>query len=351
MIQADARESGARFLLLLASLVVVIAGMKAAASLILPFLVAVFLSLISLPLLNGLIAVRVPTPLAVLVTVLVALLVLSGVVVIIGGSLRSFTDQAPEYKERLEAMSAGLVDWLEGRGIDVSEQISGDLINPGRAMDLVTGTLRGVTAVLSNVVLVLLTIVFILSEAAGFPDKLRAALGRKKTPERFANIRREVQRYLGIKTLVSLNTGILVWAALAILGVDFALLWGTLAFFLNFIPTLGSVLAAVPPVLLALVQLGWLHAVGVAILFATINVVLGGLVEPYFMGRRLGLSTLVVFLSLVFWGWVWGPVGMILSVPLTMVLKIMLENTEDFRWIAVLLDAGARPAPDPAPER
>ncbi len=134
-------------------------------------------------------------------------------------------------------------------------------------------------------------------------------------------------------------------AALAIIGVDFPLLWGMLAFLLNYIPTFGSILAAIPPVLLAMVQLGPGHAIAALAVFVMLNVLLGNFVEPYFMGRRLGLSTLVVFLSLVFWGWVWGPVGMLLSVPLTMIVKIMLENTEDLSWIAVLLGAGPKHEP------
>jgi len=184
--------------------------------------------------------------------------------------------------------------------------------------------------------------VFILSEAAGFPAKLQAAFGHRESSDRFANIKREVQHYLGIKTLISLTTGSIVAAATAIIGVDYPLLWGMLAFLLNFIPTFGSILAAIPPVMLATVQLGAGHALAVALVFVSVNVGLGNFVEPYFMGRRLGLSTLVVFLSLVFWGWVWGPVGMLLSVPLTMIVKIMLENTEDLAWVAVLLGAGPK---------
>jgi len=203
-----------------------------------------------------------------------------------------------------------------------------------------------VAGVLSNLFVALLTIVFILFEAAGFPAKLRAAFGDRQGSERFEKIRYEVQHYLGIKSLVSLTTGAAIAAALAILGVDYPLLWGMLAFLLNYIPTFGSILAGIPPVLLAIVQLGPGHAIAVALVFVTTNVVLGNFVEPHFLGRRLGLSTLVVFLSLVFWGWVWGPVGMLLSVPLTMILKIMLENTPDLAWIAVLL--GRDPKHEPA---
>jgi len=202
-----------------------------------------------------------------------------------------------------------------------------------------------VLAILSNSLLVLLTIALLLFEAAGFPDKLQAAFGGVASSDRYEKIRTEIQRYLGIKTIVSITTGSLVAAALAVIGVDYPLLWGTIAFLLNYIPTLGSIIAAIPPLLLAAVQFGIWRALIVALVFLSINVVMGNLIEPYFMGRRLGLSTLVVFLSLVFWGWVWGPVGMLLSVPLTVILKIMLENTEDLRWIAILLGPSERSGP------
>lgn len=334
------REPGARMLLVMACFVVVIAGMKAAASLVLPFLIAIFLAMISLPLLNWLQDRRFPAPLAVSLTISASLLVLGGIAVLVGGSIRGFAEEAPKYKERLELMSQGLLQSLQSYGINVQDQFVADMINPAQAVDLVTGTLRGVAGVLSNLLLVLLTIVFILLEAAGFPAKLRAAFGVRGSSDRFANIKNEVQHYLGIKTLVSLTTGGVVAGSLAAIGVDFPLLWGMLAFLLNYIPAFGSILAAIPPVLLAIVQLGPGRAVATALVFVGVNVVLGNFVEPYFMGRRLGLSTLVVFTSLVFWGWVWGPVGMLLSVPLTMIVKIMLENTEDLRWLAVLLGTG-----------
>jgi len=343
---SELRAKGARFLIVAASAVVLIAGLRAASTIIVPFLIALFLSLISLPLLAWLQRHRVPRWLAVVITVLVALLALGAIAVLIGGSIREFTAEVPKYQRRLETTSASLLALLEERGVRVDRQMLDDLVDPTDAMNLLTTTLRGVAAVLSNLLLVLLTIVFILSEAVGFPDKLRAAFGPSQSSERFARVRREVQRYLGIKTLVSLATGGLVAGAMAVVGVDFPLLWGALAFLLNYIPALGSILAAIPPALLAAIQLGFGHAAAVIAVFLTVNVVLGSFVEPHLMGRRLGLSTLVVFVSLVFWGWVWGPVGMLLSVPLTMVLKIMLENTEDLRWVAVLLDAGPHGVPE-----
>ena len=124
-----------------------------------------------------------------------------------------------------------------------------------------------------------------------------------------------------------------------LIGVDYHVLWGLLAFLLNFIPTFGSILAAVPPVLLAIVQLGFGEALMTAALYVAVNVIVGSILEPRFMGKGLDLSSLVVFLSLVFWGWILGPVGMLLSVPLTIMLKIALESSPDTHWAAVAWQA------------
>ena len=342
MTDTDRRGGAARALLLAASFVIVIAGLQAAGTLMLPFLISVFVALVSLPLLNWLQAHKVPGGLAVLLTLLADLFVLAALAMLVGGSIRGFTQALPFYQERLQDIATTLVEWLHGQGIDVSPTMLNDLINPSMALDLVSRTFRGTAAVLQNLLLVVLTIVFVLMEAAGFPAKLEAAFGREaRTSEQYATIRREIQHYLGIKTVVSVVTGVIVGFALWLLGIDFPLLWGLLAFLLNYIPSLGSILAAVPPVLLAIVQYGAGRAVMVALVFVAVNMLLGNLIEPRVMGRQLGLSTLVVFLSLVFWGWVWGPVGMLLSVPLTMIIKITLENTE-LRWVAVLLDANPR---------
>ena len=232
MDQPGREGKGARFLLTMAAAVIVIAGIKAASSLILPLLVAIFLAMISLPLLNWLQGKRVPTALAVPATILAALLVLGGIATAIGGSIKGFTARAPEYQQRLQTMAAELQGWAEAHGISLPEQLGKgltDLVDPSQAFNLIAGTLKGVAGALSNLFLVLLTIVFILAEAAGFPAKLEAAFGRRESSQRFENIKEDVRRYLGIKTLVSLTTGVIVVVALLIIGVDFALLWGMLA--------------------------------------------------------------------------------------------------------------------------
>ena len=207
---------------------------------------------------------------------------------------------------------------------------------------LVGNALRAVGALLSNAFLVLLLVIFILFEAAGFRNKLAVAFGGEGEHLRqLGRMAAQVQQYLVIKTAVSTATGLFIGVWVWMVGLDAPQLWGVLAFAFNFIPTLGSIFAAVPAVLLALIQpdISPVGAVVIAAGYAGVNVVFGNFVEPTLMGRRLGLSTLVVFMSLVFWGWVWGPVGMLFSVPLTMAVKIALENTNEFRWVAVMLDA------------
>ena len=150
-----------------------------------------------------------------------------------------------------------------------------------------------------------------------------------------------VNHYLVIKAVMSLITGLAIALYLVILGIDFAVIWGSLAFFMNFIPYIGSIIAAIPAVTLALLDAGPVIALSVAAGFVAVNIVVGNVLEPRYLGKGLGLSTLVVFLSLLFWGWIFGPVGMFLSTPLTMIVKIALENDPRSRWISVLLSAQA----------
>jgi predicted PurR-regulated permease PerM len=213
-----------------------------------------------------------------------------------------------------------------------------EYFDPGAAMQLAASTLAGFGGALTNAFLILLTVVFILLEASSLPQKIHAALHHPGASlagfERFVD---NVRRYMAIKSAVSLMTGVVITTGLWLIGVDYPLLWGVLAFLLNYVPNIGSIIAAVPAVLLAFVQLGTLSALLSAALYVAVNMIIGNAIEPRFMGRGLGLSTLVVFLSLVFWGWVLGPVGMLLSVPLTITVKIALESSSESHWLAVLL--------------
>ena len=210
-------------------------------------------------------------------------------------------------------------------------------------MNLTARLLAELGSALSNMVLILLTVVFILLEASSFPVKLRAVLGHpEQVFPQFTRFVVDIERYMVVKTLISLATGLLVGIWLTVLGVDFPILWGFLAFLLNYVPSVGSTIAAIPAVLLALIQLG-IGSAGMATAgYLVVNFILDGVVSTRLMGQRLGLSTLVVFLSLVFWGSLLGPVGMVLCIPFTMTLKFACENNKGTQWIAVLLGPEAR---------
>ncbi len=328
----------ARAVLTLAALVIIVAGMREAASLLLPFLVSAFLALICAAPLFWLKSKGLPSFVAVLFVVLVLLGLLSLLGVLVGTSLNDFYRALPAYQNSLQEISLEFRLWLEARGLGLPERFLSDIFAPGAVMRFAGSLLSSLGGLITNAFVILLTVVFMLLEASSFPVKLKSVLADPGTSFRyFTTIAENINRYLALKTLVSLATGLAVWLWLVIVGVDFAILWGLLAFLFNYIPNIGSIIAALPPALLALVQLGPTSALLVLIGFLVINAVLGSIVEPRLMGYGLDLSTLVVFASLVSWQWVLGPVGMLLSVPLTMTLKIALESHEDTRWVAVLL--------------
>jgi predicted PurR-regulated permease PerM len=328
----------ARAVVVAAALVVIVAGMRAAAELLVPLLVSGFLALICGPALVWLRRKGVPSGLAVALIVLGLVGIGTGVGLLVGSSINDFYQALPEYQERIQEQSRSLMVWFENLGLAVPDTLLSDVIQPGAVMQLAAGLLSGVGGLVTDTLIIVLMVVFLLLEASSFSAKIRAAVGdpSARYPQ-FDTITQNVNRYLAIKTWVSLATGLIAGVWVAVLGVDFAVLWGLLAFLLNYIPNIGSVIAGIPPVLLALVQFGAGKALLVLAGYVVINNVLGNVVEPRFLGRSLGLSTLVVFVSLVFWQWVLGPVGMLLSVPLTMTLKIALESHEDTHWLAILL--------------
>ncbi len=325
-------------LLTLAGFVVVVAGMKAASSILIPFFLAIFIAVICAPPLFWLQSKRVPKVLA-LILILIAILAVGSLLgALVGISLNRFVSSLPQYQERLSGQMAAVVEWLREKGVNLPEAELRSALHPGSVMSLAGSLLSALSSILTDAFLILLTVVFMLLEAAEFPEKLKAALkkpeGSLTTMERFS---RSANRYVVIKTLLSAAVGLTVWIWLVILGVDYPVLWGTLAFLFNYVPNIGSILAAAPATLLALVQLGVGSALLTVFGFLVIHSVIGNIVEPKLMGRGLGLSALVVFLSLVFWGWVLGPVGMVLSVPMTSLVKIGLESSEETKGLAIML--------------
>ncbi|MGH7539715.1 MAG: AI-2E family transporter [Gemmatimonadota bacterium] len=347
---ADEPTKVNRILLNVAAFVVIVAGMRAAAPLLVPFLLAIFLTILFATPLRWLAERGVPRVIAALLIVLVILGFGTVVGTVLGTTIVDFTRSIPRYEALLSTRQTALIDWLRGLGFDVSREAFSDYFDPTRLFTLLRTLVTSLTQVLTNGLLILLTMVFALLEVSGFPAKITAAFGESDASlarSNFARVTLNVRRYVALKTLISLGTGVGVAIWLAVLGVDYPLLWGLIAFLLNFIPNIGSFVAAVPAVLLAWLQLGFGSALVAALGYVVVNVLWANIIEPRVMGYGVGLSTLVVFVSLVFWGWVLGPIGMLLSVPLTVIFKIILEMNESTRWLAVLLGSGRSLEPAP----
>jgi predicted PurR-regulated permease PerM len=323
----------------MAAVVVVIYGMQMMSVLLVPFLIAAFLALITARPMLWMQAHKVPSVLAALLIVFALMMFLAFVGSILGSSIADFTAALPAYQARLDVIVDGAFKLIvENFNLDEKVESVGDMIDPGWAMGLVAGLLNSLRDVLTNAFLIIFTMIFILLEASTAQTKFQAAFGRSaESVEGMRDFMQNLGRYLGIKTLVSIATGmcagVLTWS----LGLDFPLLWAMIAFLLNYVPTIGSIIASVPAILLALVQLGPAAAGATAMGYVGINVVFGNFLEPRLMGYGVGISPLVVFVGLVAWGWIFGPVGMLLSVPLTMTLKMALENDERTQWVAILL--------------
>jgi len=336
-----------------AAIVVLIAGMRAAADIVVPVLLALFLAFVSSPLVFRLSRTRMPYPLAVSVVLLLELAALGTLGVLMGSSVGRFEQRLPVYRSRLGELYRELADLLASQGVRLEPEGLGGGLDPGAVMDLIGTTLTGLGAVLGNMLLVVLVLAFSLFDAARVWRKVEAHFaGTAAGDHVLTAISTEINRYLSVKSATSITTGALVGVWCAVLDVDFAVMWGLLAFLLNYIPTVGSLLAAIPPILVALVVHGPGSALAVMAGYLVVNISIGNVIEPRLMGRALGMSPVVVLLSIVVWGWVLGPVGALLSVPLTMILKIALANTREWAWIADLMSGPVEevqePVPDPA---
>lgn len=338
MTEPEKPSSLSQIVVVVAAILFIVWCISRAETVLVSFLVSVFLALLATPPVLWLKQKRLPVAAAVLLVVAGMICVLLAVGILLGSSINGLYAALPEYQARIEAQGAALGNFLLTNNITITGNFLLEFLNPKAAIGMTVSLFSRLGSVFSNMVLIILTVTFILFEAASFPVKIRAILGDPSLVfPRFIRFVDDMKRYMIIKTIINLATGILVTIWLFILQVDFPVLWGFAAFLLNYIPNLGSLIAAIPAVLLTFIQLGMWRALLVAGGYIVINFVLGYGVETRLMGRKLGLSTLVVFLSLIFWGSLLGPVGALLCIPLTMTVKFGFERSEHTRWVGVLL--------------
>jgi AI-2 transport protein TqsA len=346
-------------LILLGVLVFIAAGfvLHILEPVLVPFVVAVFLSRIFSPLVAALRKRRVPAALAILLVLILVSIVILIFSVVLYSSAQSFTEAMPRYQARLKGMLAEVSAWLAVSFPQIHTQIEHYQWEKAVEISSVTGVVAGMVGsflvFFNDAFLVLLFLVFLLAGSEAFPEKLRRAFAPAQA-ERLDEVRRsieeETRRYLLMKTLVNLATGVAVAILLAAFGVDFPLFWGLVTFLAHYIPSLGAVLSVVLPAIFLFLQFSPGMALLIALLNAALQFAVGNVIEPRVMGGSLNLSTLLVLLSLIFWGWLWGPWGMILSVPITSMIKIVCEHIEPLRPLAVLM-SGSHGSVDTLPPR
>jgi len=328
----------AYMLVSLAAMIVIVAGIAAAQSIIVHLMIALFLSVISYGIYSRLERWGVPSILAMILVILLILGLITSLIFLVKTTIDQFSSTLMQYQGRFSTWQADLKTWLHDLGIPFEDQMLDQYLNLTRGVQLFTSLLNTLGSTLSSASLVIAMVIFILMEAAQFTDKLRSAFRDPKPILDFIDrFNDAIERYFSIKTLINVASGLFIWIWTAIFGVQFALLWGMLTFLLSYIPYFGSVIAAVPPILIAGLTSGWVTAVMVALGFLVMGAALGNYIEPRIFGKGMGLSILVVFLSMLFWGWILGPIGMIFTVPLTVALKIGFESSPKTRWIALLL--------------
>jgi AI-2 transport protein TqsA len=317
--------------------------LRAAADVLVPIAFAAFLTTLLSPLVRSLRRLHVPTVLGIPLTVLACIAVLSLLFTVVGQSVNSLVASAPKYQERFAALSQDAVAFLHRHGLDFSQQRLLRTLRSDGALTLFGQALSQLASLLSHLLLVLLLVLFLLVDTVDLPERLKGALGKSPVDvKRLNRIAEEVKHYLVLKTYLSLLTGVVVWIVLTLTGIDFAPLWALLSVLLAYVPNIGPFVATAPPVLLALLQVGPGRMVIVLALLSTLHMVIGNVLEPQILGRRLGLSAFTVFVALIVWGWIWGAAGMLLSVPLMVVIKILLENSPHYGYWAALLEPASQ---------
>lgn len=325
--------------LILIACVVVLAGLKLAHQVVVPFMLAIFIATIASTPIRWLNRHKWPHWLAVASVLVVLVIVLFGLGLIFLQVVKEFQAEQSFYESRIRHLTESAIDPIRTTFFPDADPALFNILDPSRVIRLASQALQSIGQLLSNAFLIFMTVLFILAEGKQLPSKLRGMLLERKMDVQWLDqFGTNLNRYIAVKTCTSLLTGACVTLLLFVMGVDFAILWGLLAFMLNYIPNIGSAIAAAPAILVTVVQLGFGPAAIVLVGYVGINVGVGAGIEPRFLGRTLGLSTLVVFLSLIFWGWMFGPVGMLLSVPLTMTAKLAFETRESTAWIAHLLE-------------
>ncbi len=342
----SSQESGTRvspvyrYITFAAAWVIVLAGMKAMGGIVVSLLLSALLAVALSPLQSWLIKKGLPSWAALILTVIVGILILVGLVTIMVVGLVQFGTALPEYSDQIDSLTSDLNGQLATYNIDVEETLSGLEIDTGKVVETSVSFVSGLLGALTDVGLVIVIIAFMLVEALDLPGKLKVVrpMMGDATVSRWSRSVDHMRQYLTLTALVGAGAGVLDTIFLWIIGVPFPVLWGVLSFLFSFIPNVGFLLALIPPTILALLEFGWPMAIVVIVGYIIINGLFDNVIKPKFMGEGLNLSVMLVFVSLIFWGFILGPLGAILAIPLTVLVKELLVEADDkWSWIGILM--------------
>jgi len=339
---------------LILSTIAVAAVLYVLNSILVPLVLAGFLAIIFKPLVHALSRRGLPTWVGLIVVLIISGAAIYGISIIVSWGVQAAILKGPEYAEKLKLIVAEaqkIVGRVGGRLGEPAFQHLENVISPESALNVAGSWVGSAVSIIGDGAMVLLFLIFMVLGGEDFPKKLEAAFRGTSSFNLvtvYENLNDKVLRYLRIKTIINLATGLAVYTVLALFGVDFAPVIGLLAFFFNYIPSIGSFIMTVIPGVVAALQFESLgYAIIVVLVLIVVQNLIGNVIEPKVMGESLNLSPVVILFSLVFWGWMWGIVGMVLSVPIMAIIKTIMEQFPTTRPIAVLMGNGAPPY-DPA---
>ncbi len=321
-----------------ATSVIIIAGFKAASKVIIILLLAIFIASILSAFLNFMEQKKIPKipSYFLLFSILIVILVL--LTYMINTSLTSFSNNLPIYENKIKTSILLIINYIEEYGFSINKEEILKALNFSYFFKFTTNLIGDIGAIFSKALLVFIGVAFILSETKIFEKKLKLIFNNdSKKLYSFKLFSYNLQKYFIVKTFTSFLTGVSIFIILFFFKIDYPILWAVIAFLFNFIPVVGSIVAAIPAILLSLVSGHLDHTIWLMISYMIINISISNIIEPKLMGKELGLSPMIIFFSLIFWGWILGIVGMFLAVPITMTLKIAFESTQNTKWIGVLL--------------
>jgi len=321
-----------------AASVVIIAGVKIASEIVVILFLAIFIASIFSTLIRFLKRKHLPIVLCYMIVLAIIFIFTLLLVYVVNISIKDFAQNLPFYEQKLQALIEKIISLTSEYGFIIDKVIILKALNISSFFGFTTNILGSVGTFLSKFLLIIIGVAFILAESKSFETKLKVIFKyNAKKLENFNLFSHNIQKYFIVKSTTSFLTGAIVAITLIIFGVDYPILWGVIAVLFNFIPVFGSIIAAIPAVLISLLNMDLNTTIILIMIYITINISISNIIEPKLMGKELGLSPLVIFFSLIFWGWILGIVGMFLAVPITMTLKIAFDSNKETHWIGILM--------------